>query len=76
MMEQQSVHEPDAKLMSAAEVWEDAQQIASILQRNTSKAEPVVRLQIPLSVFVSALEQFDRDELIIVRRRIDERLAA
>ena len=75
-MKQQSVHEPDAKLMDAAEVWEDAQQIAAILQRNHSKVEPVVRLQIPLSVFVSALEQFDRDELIIVRRRIDERLAA
>jgi len=76
MMEQQSVHESAAKLMSAAEVWEDAQQIAAILQRHQSKVEPVVRLQIPLSVFVSALEQFDRDELIIVRRRIDERLAA
>lgn len=75
-MEQQSVHEPDAKLMSAAEVWEDAQQIAMILQRNKAKAEPVVRLQIPLSVFVSALEQFNRDELIVVRQRIEERLAA
>lgn len=50
MIEQQSVHEPDAKLMSAAKVWEDAQQIAAILQRNQSQVEPVVRLQIPFSV--------------------------
>ncbi len=75
-MEQKSVHEPDAKLMDAADVWEDAQQIESILVRNRTEAEPVVRLHIPLSVFVSALEQFDRDELMIVRQRIEEQLAA
>lgn len=75
-MQQQSVHEPEAKLMSADDVWEDAQQISSVLHRNQSQSEPVVRLPIPLSVFVSALEQFSRDELIFVRQRIEERLAA
>lgn len=46
-MRPQSIYEPDEKLMDAADVCEDAQQIASILQRNQAKAEPVVRLQIP-----------------------------
>lgn len=75
-MQQKSVHEPDAKLMSADDVWEDAQQISSVLHRNQSQSESVVRLSIPLSVFVAALEQFSRDELIFVRQRIEERLAA
>ncbi|MBV7336193.1 hypothetical protein KFU94_49755 [Chloroflexi bacterium TSY] len=75
-MQQKSVHEPDARLMSADDVWEDAQQISSVLHRNQPQSEPIVRLPIPLSVFVSALEQFSRDELIFVRQRIEERLAA
>lgn len=75
-MQQQSIHEPDAKLMSAADVWEDAQQTAQLLQRNRAKSEPVIRLPIPLSVFVSALDQFNRDELLVVRKHIEEKLAA
>jgi hypothetical protein len=61
--------------MSAAEVWEDAQQVAEVLRRNLSKAEPTVELRIPLSVFLSALDDLSRDELVILRKRVDERLA-
>lgn len=75
-MNDQSVHEPKAKVMSAAEVWDDAQEIAEVLRQNLLKAEPVVRLQVPLSVFLSAVDDFDRDELLLLRRRIEERLAA
>lgn len=73
-MKQKSVHEPKAKLMSATEVWDDAQQITNVLRQNAAKAEPVVRLPIPLSVFLSALDTFSRDELLLVRQRIEERL--
>jgi hypothetical protein len=75
-MNDQSVHEPKAKVMSAAEVWDDAQEIAEVLRQNLLRAEPVIRLQVPLSVFLSAVDDFDRDELLLLRRRIEERLAA
>lgn len=73
-MKRQSAHEPKAKVMSAAEVWDDAQQIAAVLRQNLLKAEPVVRLPIPLSVFLSALDDFSREELVILRKRVEERL--
>ena len=66
-----SAHEPQAKLMSVADVWDDAQQIASMLRQ----AEPMVRLQIPLSLFLAALDSLDHDDLMILHRRVEERLA-
>lgn len=75
-MNYKSVHEPEAKVMDAAEVWEDAQQIANVLRENLLKAESVVRLQIPLSSFLSALDNFGREELMILLKRVQERLAA
>ena len=74
MMGRKSAHEPDAKVMSAADVWDDAQQIADVLRQNLSRAEPVVRLQIPFSASLSALDSFDRDELVILRQCVEERL--
>ncbi len=75
-MNDQSAHEPQAKVMSAAEVWDDAQQLAEVLRQNLLRAEPVIRLQIPLSIFLSAVDNFNQDELLILRQRIEERLAA
>ena len=43
-MKQKSAHEPKAKVMKAEEVWDDAQQVASVLRQNLQRAEPVVRL--------------------------------
>jgi len=74
-MKRKSVHEPHAKVMSAAEVWEDAQQIAAVLRQNVLKAEPVVQLQIPLSVFLLALDHLSREELVMLHKRVEERLA-
>ncbi len=74
-MKNKSVHEPESKVMDAAEVWEDAQQIANVLRQNLLKAESVVRLQIPLSSFLSALDNFGREELMILLKRVQERLA-
>jgi len=71
----QSVHEPDAKLMSAEDVWADAQQVADLLQKNLSKVEPTIGLQVPLSMLLSALGSLGHDELVILRRRVDELLA-
>jgi len=71
----QSVHEPNANLMSAEDVWLDAQQAADVLRKNLFKAEPMVGLQIPLSVFLSALDSLSRDELVILRKRVEKLLA-
>lgn len=73
-MKRQSTHEPKAKVMGAAEVWEDAQQMSTVVRQNLLKAEPVVQLPIPLSIFLSALDNFSRDELLIVRQHLEERL--
>ena len=75
-MKNKSVHEPESKVMGASEVWDDAQQIADILRRNLLKTEPVVRLQIPFSAFLTALDNFNRDELVVLRQRVEERLTA
>lgn len=51
-------------MMSAADVWEDAQQIADVLRQNLSKAEPMVPLQIPLSALLAALDNLGQEELL------------
>lgn len=75
-MLQQSVHESGAQVMDAADVWKDALQLAGILRKNLLKSESMVHLQIPFSLFLSSLEEFDREELVLLRRRVEERLAA
>lgn len=69
-------HEPQEQVMSAREAVEDADRLEALLKRNILKAEPMVRIQIPFSSFLNALESFDRDELAILRQRVDEYLAA
>ena len=75
-MKPKSAHEPGAEVMSAMEVREDARQVANVLRHNLLKAEPAVQLEVPLSTFLSALDSLSRDELLMLRQRVDERLAA
>jgi uncharacterized linocin/CFP29 family protein len=75
-MVQKSAHEPAAPVMSAADVWNDALNLAEILRHNLLRSEPMVRLQVPFSLFLSALEEFNREELVLLQRRVEERLAA
>ena len=75
-MKRRSAHEPKAKLMSAPEVWEDAQQIADVLRENLFKAGPLVRLHVPLAAFLAALENLSQDELLLLRKHVDARLTA
>jgi hypothetical protein len=75
-MKRRSAHEPKAKLMSAPEVWEDAQQLAYVLRENLLKAGPLVWLQVPLSAFLAALDNLSRDELLLLRKHVDARLTA
>jgi len=75
-MSSQSAHEPEAKVMSAADVWNDADLIGAVLRQNLVRSEPFVKLQVPLSAYLFALDSLNRDELVLLRRRVDERLAA
>ncbi len=75
-MKQKTAHEPRARVMSADEVWRDSQQVADVLIKNLAQAEPLVRLQIPLSLFLAALDGLSRDELLLLRERVEEKLAA
>ena len=71
-----STHEPKAKVMSATDVWNDAQEIASLLKHNLQTAEPMVRFQMPLSTFLNAVENLDHEELLILQKHIETRLAS
>lgn len=75
-MKHKSAHEPKAKVMDAAEVWDDAQRIANVLRQNLLNAEPAVHIRIPLSAFLSALDNLDHDELLVLRQQVETRLAA
>lgn len=71
-----SAHEPNAPVMSAADVWDDALQLTDVVRQNLLQSERIIRLPIPFSFFLSALESFDREELVVLRQRVEERLAA
>jgi len=46
------------------------------MARHLLRSEPMARVQIPFSLFLSALEEFNREELVLLRQRVEERLAA
>ena len=67
-------HEPNAPVMSAADVWEDSETIAQVL-RNRWRTELTNQGGIPFPAFLAALDHFTRDQLSIVRERVAEKLA-
>ncbi len=74
-MELKSAHEPGAEVMSADDVWDDAQRLAQVLQGKASKAGHLVSLRIPLSTYLSALDDLSREDLMVLRERVEDRLA-
>lgn len=75
-MEPKSEHEPEAEVMSADDVWNDAQRLAQVLHRQASQSGHFVTLRIPLSTYLSALDDLSREDLMILRERIEDRLAS
>lgn len=73
-MNDKSVHEPEAHVMSVEDVVVDAQELAAVLRRNLIQVEPAVELRVPLSAFLAALDNLDRDELLLLQRRVEEKL--
>ncbi len=75
-MKNKLAHEPKSKVMSAAETWEDARELASLLRENLVRAEPAVRVRVPLSAFLAALDELNQEELTMLHRRVEEHLTA
>ena len=73
-MENKTPHEPDENVMDAEEVWDDARELAGLLRQNLSQTEPVVRLQIPLSALLAAVDELNQEELRILKEHVEERL--
>ena len=75
MAEKHSIHESNALLMSAEDVFEDAARIAAMLDCEEIPSESVVQLNIPLSSFLNALDHLSRNEFVMLYKHIEERLA-
>ena len=73
-MTHQTPHEPNAPVMSAADVWEDSETLAQVL-RNRLRTEFAAHGEIPFPAILAALDKFTCDELSLVRERVAEKLA-
>ena len=62
-MNHQSVHEPEAQLMSAEDVWEDTVQLAELYRQHDVPSEPVIHAAIPLSSFLAVIDHFSHSEI-------------
>jgi hypothetical protein len=75
MVEQKSVHEPGAQLLSAQDAIQDAERLRALLLRNRQQAKREVQLRVPFTVIVEAVDQLEADELRLLAQRLEERLA-
>ncbi len=64
------VEDPEERAEELAELLEDRDEYLA------EQAEHVVRLQVPLSAYLAVLDDLNRDELVILRTRLEERLAS
>lgn len=76
MGKQESVHEPNAPLLSAQDAIQDAKRLRELLWRNRQRAEREVQLQVPFTVILKAIDQLETSELRLLAQRLEERLAA
>ena len=76
MGKQESVHEPNAPLLSAQDAIQDAKRLRELLWRNRQRAEREVQLQVPFTVILKAIDQLEASELRLLAQRLEERLAA
>ena len=75
MVEQKSVHEPGAQLLSAQDAIQDAERLRALLLRNRQQAKREVQLRVPFTVIIEAVDQLEADELRLLAQRLEELLA-
>ena len=73
-MKNRTAHEPDEEVMDAEDVWNDAQDLAGLLRQNLSQTEPVIQLQIPLSVLFAAVNGLNQEELQLLKEHVEDRI--
>ena len=74
MAMERTVHEPEAELLSAEDAIQDAERLHTLFRRNERAQQPVA-LQVPLSVFLDAIDRLDTATVRQIARRAEERLA-
>ena len=74
-MSEKSVHEPEARLLSAQDAVQDAERLRALLRRNQQRAEREVQLRVPFTVIIEAIDQLETGELRLLAQRLEERLA-
>ncbi len=72
----ESIHEPNAPLLSAQDAIQDAERLRELLWRNRQRAEQEVQLQVPFTVILKAIDQLGTSELHLLAQRLEDRLAA
>jgi hypothetical protein len=72
----ESIHEPNAPLLSAQEAIQDAEQLQELLWRNRQQTERVVQLRVPFTAILEAIDQLEASELRLLVQRLEDRLAA
>ena len=76
-MEQvKSVHEPQAKLLSAEDAVQDAARLRAVMRGSRRASERAVPVRVPLWALLEALDVLDPPELQQIAHRVQERLAA
>jgi tripartite-type tricarboxylate transporter receptor subunit TctC len=71
----ESMHEPEAQLLSGQDAIRDAERLQALLRRNRKRAEREVQLRVPFTVIIEALDQLEAGELRLLAQRLEERLA-
>jgi hypothetical protein len=74
-MRNRTAHGPKTRVMSIADVLEDARRLEVILGGSAPTVSHDVQITIPFSALLGALDRMTREELIALRQRLDERLA-
>ena len=73
-MRRKSIHEPSAKMMSAADTMADANRLKELFAERALRSARAVEVRIPLASFLAALDQFPRKDLLEVKQRLEQRL--
>jgi hypothetical protein len=71
----ESMHEPEAQLLSGQDAIQDAERLQALLRRNRERAGRKVQLRVPFTVIIEALDQLEAGELCLLAQRLEERLA-
>lgn len=70
-----SMHEPDAELLSAEDAIQDVERVRRVL-RQQRQGEQQVALQVPFHTLLEAIDQLDGQALREIVQRAEKRLAS